>query len=83
MPCGKRLKIIVVIVIIAIIAVFSMDPIAQDPAYHNFADQRSLINIPNFYNVLSNLPFIIIGVMGMRLVGLGRATGGLAELHSM
>jgi len=32
-----------------------MDPIAQDPGYQNFADQRSMINIPNAYNVLSNL----------------------------
>jgi hypothetical protein len=83
MLADKRLKIIVAIVVIAIIAAFSMDPIAQDPAYHHFADRRSLINIPNFYNILSSLPFVIIGIMGMRLVGSGRATGGLAELQSM
>ena len=78
----NRLKIIVVIVIVAIIAVFSIDPIAQDPGYHNFADQRSMINIPNFYNVLSNLPFIIIGIAGMRLVASGQAnrrTGRVAK----
>ncbi len=33
-----RLKIIVAIVFFTIIVVFSMDPIAQDPSYHNFAD---------------------------------------------
>lgn len=79
----NRLKIIVFIVIVAIIAVFSMDPIAQDPSYHNFADQRRIINIPNFYNVLSNLPFIIIGIAGIRLVASGRASGGLVELQGM
>ncbi len=78
-----RLKIIVVIVVIIIIAVFSMDPIAQDPGYHNFADQRSMLNIPNFYNVLSNLPFIIIGFAGIRLVASGQAKGGLAELQGV
>jgi hypothetical protein len=78
-----RLKIIVAIVAVSIIAVFSMDPIALDPGYHNFADRRDTLNIPNFFNVLSNLPFVIIGIMGMRLVGSGRATGGLVELQAV
>ena len=60
MPGDNRLKIIVTIVAVSIIAVFSMDPIAQDPGYHHFADRRGTINIPNFYNVLSSLPFVII-----------------------
>jgi len=83
MANDNRLKFIVVIVIVAIIAAFSVDPIAQDPAYHDFADQRVVMNIPNFYNVVSNLPFVIIGVAGMRLVASGRVSGGLAELQSI
>jgi hypothetical protein len=78
-----RLKIIVAIVIIAIIGVFSMEPIAQDPAYHNFADRRTIISIPNFFDVISNLAFVIVGFMGMRLIGKGRATGGLPELKKV
>jgi len=78
-----RLKIIATIAAVSIIAVFSMDPIAQDQSYHNFSDQRSMINIPNFYNVLSNFPFIIIGITGMRLVASGQASGGLPELQSV
>jgi hypothetical protein len=79
----NRLKIIATIAAVSFIAVFSMDPIAQDQSYHNFADQRSMINIPNFYKILSNLPFIIIGIAGMRLVASGRAIGGLAELQGV
>jgi hypothetical protein len=52
----------------AVIAVFSLDPIAQDTAYHLFSDRRGGAGIPNVYNVLSNLPFAVIGFMGMRLV---------------
>lgn len=81
MPTDNRLKLILTIIVIAIIAVFSLDPIAQEPDYHNFADQRRLINIANFFNVLSNLPFVIIGILGMRLVGLRQASGGLVELQ--
>ncbi len=78
-----RLKIIVAIIVISIIGVFSMDPIAQDPTYHKLADQRSIINIPNFFDVISNLAFVIVGFMGLRLIGKGRATGGLPELQSV
>ncbi len=83
MLADNRLKFIVTIAAITIIAVFSMEPIAQDPEYHNFADQRARLNIPNFYNLISNLPFVIVGIMGMRLVGSGRATGGLPELQTV
>jgi hypothetical protein len=78
-----RLKMIAAIVVIAIIGVFIMEPIAQDPSYHNFADQRSMINIPNFFDVISNLSFVIVGVMGIRLIRSGRATGGLPELQTI
>jgi len=39
-------------------------PLAQDPAYHLFADQRMFLGIPNFWNVASNLPFIAVGIWG-------------------
>jgi glutathione peroxidase len=43
-----------------------LPPISQSPAYHQFADQRSLLGIPNFLDVVSNLPFMIVGVAGFR-----------------
>ncbi|MFU8790376.1 MAG: DUF6962 family protein [Methylobacter sp.] len=64
---------------VAIVAVFSLDPIAQNPDYHNFADQRHLVNIAYFYNVLSNLPLIVIGMMGL----LRRPVGGLEALRRL
>jgi hypothetical protein len=45
---------------------FFTSPLAQDPAYHLFADQRTLFGIPNFWNVASNLPFLVVGALGMR-----------------
>ncbi|MGZ4990826.1 MAG: ceramidase domain-containing protein [Methylobacter sp.] len=72
-----------VIVVLAIVVTFNLDPIVQDTAYHNFADQRRIFSISNFFNVMSNLPFVIIGIMGIRLVALGRASGSLTELQAM
>jgi len=83
MPVDTRLKIILTIVAAAIIVVFSIDPIAQDPGYHHFADNRAVMNIANFYNVMSNLPFLVFGIMGIKRVVEGRASGGLVELHSV
>jgi hypothetical protein len=43
-----------------------LPPMAQPQAYHDFADQRTLWGIPHALNVLSNLPFIVVGLMGLQ-----------------
>ena len=40
--------------------------IPQDQSYHEFADQRRLLGVPNFWNVVSNLPFLAVGAAGLR-----------------
>ncbi len=58
----------------AVIAVLVMGPIPQDPSYHRFADTRSLLGVSNFWNVVSNLPFLLVGTLGLtRLPALARA----------
>ncbi len=42
-------------------------PLAQDPAYHVFADQRAFLGIPHFWNVSSNLAFLFVGAWGLRV----------------
>jgi len=42
-----------------------LPPIPQDQDYHHFADERSLFGIPNVWNVVSNLPFILVGAIGL------------------
>lgn len=43
-------------------------PIAQFADYHELADQRPLLGIPHFWNVASNLPFLLVGAMGLDLL---------------
>ena len=45
---------------------FAVEPIPQDPGYHDFADRRTLMGIANFWNVASNLPFLFAGIYGLR-----------------
>ena len=40
-------------------------PIQQWASYHHFADVHPLWGMPNAANVLSNLPFLLIGVWGL------------------
>ena len=42
-----------------------MAPIPQDPAYHAFADQRTLLGVPNFSDVASSLPLVLLGAVGL------------------
>jgi hypothetical protein len=47
-------------------ALLLLPPIPQDQGYHHFADRRALFGVPNFWNVVSNLPFIAVGAAGLR-----------------
>lgn len=42
-----------------------LPPIPQPQSYHVFADRRSFLGIPNFGDVVSNLPFALVGVCGL------------------
>lgn len=54
---------------LVVIAVFGfIAPIPQNPAYHAFADSRTLLGVANFWNVASNLPFLVVGAWGVAYV---------------
>jgi hypothetical protein len=46
--------------------VLAQQPFGQDPSYHDFADRRPFFGIPNFFDVISNIPFAFIGIAGIR-----------------
>ncbi|HET7812627.1 MAG TPA: ceramidase domain-containing protein [Steroidobacteraceae bacterium] len=43
-------------------------PMPQPLSYHAFADCRAFGSIPNALNVLSNLPFLVAGALGLGLI---------------
>jgi hypothetical protein len=49
--------------------------IAQDPAYHAFADRRTLLGIPNAMNVVSNVPFLLVGALGLAFLARDHRAG--------
>lgn len=50
---------------------FRHAPIPQAAGYHAFADTRTMQRIPNALNVLSNVPFALVGLLGLRFLGRG------------
>ncbi len=47
------------------VAAVALPPLPQPPEYHRFADQRTLLGIPNFFNVSSNAAFLLVGGAGV------------------
>jgi len=64
---SKRASLVLVSVLTAAVAAIflALPRIPQPLSYHSFADQRTFWGVPNFANVLSNLPFAVFGIWGL------------------
>ena len=51
--------------LLSFLIVLYLPPIPQWDSYHNFADTRSLLKIPNFANLISNIGFFAVGGFGL------------------
>ncbi len=63
----RRLFVFLVLMAASLLGLLLLPQINQDQTYHDFADQRTIFGIPHFWNVVSNLPFIAVGVAGIWL----------------
>ena len=63
----SRRILIMLVVIGSFAATMLLPPVLQDPAYHAFADQRAFFGISRFFDIVTNLPFLIIGIAGLLL----------------
>ncbi len=64
---GWRETTLIAVVAFSFVSMFFIPKFGQNPDYHNFADGRSLAGVPNFLDVMSNLAFLIVGFLGLRL----------------
>jgi hypothetical protein len=63
---------------LAFATAFLLPRLAQDPAYHQYADPRALLGLPNFWNVASNAAIAAAGVCG-----LGVLAGARPRFHTL
>lgn len=67
MVLGFRMKVFVVVAVVlfSVIVCSLLSPVAQNAAYHFFADTRSWLGISNAANVISNVGFFVVGILGL------------------
>ena len=61
----KQVTILCSVCLGAIVAVLLIDPVPQNLEYHAFADRRAVAMIPNGWNVISNIPLLMVGLGGL------------------
>jgi hypothetical protein len=62
----RRTQIAILLTVLAVLLfLILMPPLPQDQSYHSFADRRTLLGIPNFWDVVSNIPFAVVGLIGL------------------
>ncbi len=64
----RRLWVLGILTVVILLMTVLYPPISQSVAYHQFADQISFFDIPNFLNVVSNLAILVSGLIGMLFV---------------
>ena len=80
----SRRETILAGIALAVLALpFALPHVAQSPAYHHFADTRTLFGVANAMDTLSNFAFIIAGVAGIVLVWLRRLPEPTTALGAM
>jgi hypothetical protein len=65
---GRRSLIFAALGFALLLALVWQAPIAQPDSYHAFADSRTLLGVPHFWNVVSNLAFLAAGCAGLALL---------------
>lgn len=63
---SRRNKILILVACVQVVSfLIWAPPLHQSASYHDFADRRTILDIPDFWDVISNLPFLVVGAMGL------------------
>jgi hypothetical protein len=68
MRFNTSISILVLFTLLSIVIAFSFRRQPQELNFHHFADHLPFLGIPNFLNVISNIPFLITGFLGLQSV---------------
>jgi len=70
MHATGKVALLTGITVLVVLTTYTFVPsIPQWPEYHQLADRRSWLGIPNTLNVLSSIPLVIIGWLGFSATG--------------
>ena len=68
-----------ILTVLVVVAVILAPRIPQRLSYHNFADHRVWLGIPNFGDVASNLPFAFVGIWGLIFLFSNQSSGSFTD----
>lgn len=68
-----RLLFVIGFSALSLAAALWLPPLPQPLGYHDFADPRSMLGVPNFMDVVTNAGFLLAGIAGLLVVGRRRA----------
>jgi len=71
--------LIILTAVLTVGGILTLGPIPQDIRYHLFVDTREIWSVPNFWNVVTNVPFAIVGLLGLYKLRLPAKLGFLHE----
>jgi hypothetical protein len=71
-----RLWVVGGLALVVTVAILTRPPIPQIQSYNDFIDQRAMLGVPNLLNTLSNVPFLLVGVLGLFFVWRNQASDG-------
>lgn len=83
MKQSTKLFCLALLTLIAIVAVFSYSAIPQKLSYHDLGDKRTILGIRNGWNVLSNLPFVVVGIFGLTLLRKATASPAILTVYGI
>ena len=72
---NPRIFLLLLSSVIAALVIMLVPSVSQDPGYHVFADQRNISGIPHFWNVVTNIPFLVLGIIGFFKIQKQELTG--------
>lgn len=64
-PRSACLAVLAAISLSALILLFLAPHVPLGPGYHDFADKQTWLGLPNALDVLSNIPFVLVGGWGL------------------
>ena len=64
-PGRFRVALLVAMAALAVAVTLCLPPWPQPAGYHSFVDRRTLLGVPNFFNVVSNAAFALVGAAGL------------------
>ena len=67
------------VIVLSALVLLLVGPIAQPAGYHDFADRRTVLGVPNAADVLSNAGFALVGLWGLARLWPSRRGPALAS----